>query len=275
MTVIEKVSNPAQALSEGAEKLKEAVGGFFDNIKTKIKDISGSIEEKVMILGNPAQLMKTIANKAVDMVLNFIITHPPSALIKALFKGIEAIAGKSIVELIRQHIPYADKIFDSIANSEPVQAIMKPLEGPVNKVGGMIDQVTDEVTNMVDTAEKTTLSKIGNGAKLMQAMGIGGQGSAGASGKGGNTAEGGKGAGGQAQGGSKEGGKGGKQGGGGEFFETIKSGVHNNLMTLGLANLKKLGTQVLQAGAAKIKTIIGNALTPKVKFKLGNEEHRL
>jgi len=46
-------------------------------------------------------------------------------------------------------------------------------------------------------------------------------------------------------------------------------------MTLGLANLKKLGTQVLQAGAAKIKTIIGNALTPKVKFKLGNEEHRL
>jgi len=121
---------------------------------------------------------------------------------------------------------------------------MKPIEGPVNKVGGMIDQVTDEVTNMVDSAEKTTLSKIGNGAKLMQAMGIGGQGSAGASGR-------------------------------GEFFETIKSGVHNNLMTLGLANLKKLGTQVLQAGAAKIKTIIGNALTPKVKFKLGNEEHRL
>ena len=281
VTVIEKVSNPAQALSEGAEKLKEAVGGFFDNIKTKIKDISGSIKEKVMILGNPAQLMKTIANKAVDMVLNFIITHPPSALIKALFKGIEAIAGKSIVELIRQHIPYADKIFDSIAGSEPVQAIMKPLEGPVNKVGGMIDQVTDEVTNMVDTAEKTTLSKIGNGAKLMQAMGIGGQGSAGASGKGRNTAAGGKGAGqaqgagGQAQGGSKEGGKGGKQGGGGEFFETIKSGVHNNLMTLGLANLKKLGTQILQAGVDKLKTVIGNALTPKVKFKLGNEEHRL
>ena len=66
---------------------------------------------------------------------------------------------------------------------------MKPLEGPVNRVGGMIDQVTDEVTNMVDTAEKSTLSKIGRRAKLMQAMGIGGQGSAGASGKGGNTAQ--------------------------------------------------------------------------------------
>ena len=46
-------------------------------------------------------------------------------------------------------------------------------------------------------------------------------------------------------------------------------------MTLGLANLKKLGTQILQAGVDKLKTVIGNALTPKVKFKLGNEEHRL
>ena len=274
VTVIEKVGNPAQALSEGAEKLKEAVGGFFDSVKTKVKDISGSIKEKVTILGKPAQLMKMLANKAVDMVLNFIITHPPSALIKALFKGIEAIAGKSIVELIRQYIPYADKIFDKIAGSGPVQGIMKPLEGPVNKVGGMIDQVTDEVTNMVDSAEKTTLSSIGSGAKLMSAMGLGGAGGPGGSSKGGNTAAGGKDPG-KAQGGGKGDSKGGSKNGGGDFFGTIKSGIHDNLMSLGLVNLKKLGTQILAAGASKVASAIRKALTPKVKFKLGTEEHQL
>ena len=36
VTVIEKVGNPAQALSEGAEKLKEAVGNFFGSIKTQV-----------------------------------------------------------------------------------------------------------------------------------------------------------------------------------------------------------------------------------------------
>ena len=260
VTVIEKVGNPAQALSEGAEKLKEAVGNFFGSIKTKVKEISGSIKEKVTLLGQPAQLIKTIANKAVDMVLNFIITHPPSALIKAVFKGIEAIAGKSIVELIRQYIPYADKILDKIAGSGPVQGIMKPLEGPVKTVGGMIDQVTDQTTGMVDSAEKTTLSNMGSGAKLMTAMGIGGQ-SKNESKAGGKET-------GQAQGG-------GKAEGGGDIFGTVRSGIHNNLMTLGLINLKKLGMQILAAGAAKITGAIRKMLTPKVKFKLGNETHEL
>ena len=260
VTVIEKVGNPAQALSEGAEKLKEAVGEFFVKIKTKVKEISGSIKEKVTLLGQPAQLIKTIANKAVDMVLNFIITHPPSALIKAVFKGIEAIAGKSIVELIRQYIPYADKILDKIAGSGPVQGIMKPLEGPVKTVGGMIDQVTDQTTGMVDSAEKTTLSSMGSGAKLMTAMGIGGQ-SKNESKAGGKET-------GQAQGGSKA-------EGGGDIFGTVRSGIHNNLMTLGLINLKKLGMQILAAGAAKISGAIRKMLTPKVKFKLGNETHEL
>ena len=227
---------------------------------TLVKEISGSIKEKVTLLGQPAQLIKTIANKAVDMVLNFIITHPPSALIKAVFKGIEAIAGKSIVELIRQYIPYADKILDKIAGSGPVQGIMKPLEGPVKTVGGMIDQVTDQTTGMVDSAEKTTLSNMGSGAKLMTAMGIGGQ-SKNESKAGGKET-------GQAQGGSKA-------EGGGDIFGTVRSGIHNNLMTLGLINLKKLGMQILAAGAAKITGAIRKMLTPKVKFKLGNETHEL
>ena len=152
-----------------------------------------------------------------------------------------------------------------------MQGIMKPLEGPVKTVGGMIDQVTDQATNMVDTSEKTTISRMGNGAKLMTAMGIGGKG-------GGQSKDGGNAGGkesGQAQGGGKGDSKGGSKDGGGDFFGTIKSGIHNNLMTLGMMNLKKLGTQILAAGAAKISGAIRKMLTPKVKFKLGNENHEL
>jgi hypothetical protein len=146
---------------------------------------------------------------------------------------------------------------------------MKPLQGPVNTVGGMIDQVTDEATGMVDSAEKTTVSKMGSGAKLMSAMGIEGKGG---QGQGASNAAGGKDSG-QAKGsGGKEGGK---EEGGGDFFGTIKSGIHNNLMALGRINLKKLGTQILAAGAAKVVNTIRKMLTPKVKFKLGNEEHQL
>ena len=42
-----------------------------------------------------------------------------------------------------------DKLFDKIAASGPVQSIMKPLEGPVNSVGGMIEQVTDQAAGVV------------------------------------------------------------------------------------------------------------------------------
>ncbi len=77
---------------------------------------------------------------------------------------------------------------------------------------------------------------------------------------------------GQAQGDSKGGSK---SEGGGDFFGTVRSGIHNNLMTLGLINLKKLGMQILAAGAAKITGAIRKMLTPKVKFKLGSETHEL
>jgi len=77
---------------------------------------------------------------------------------------------------------------------------------------------------------------------------------------------------GQAQGDSKGGSK---SEGGGDFFGTVRSGIHNNLMTLGLINLKKLGMQILAAGAAKISGAIRKMLTSKVKFKLGSENHEM
>ncbi len=218
-----------------------------------------------MLLGNPAQLMKILANKAIDMVLNFIITNPPSALLKAVFKGIEAIAGKSLVELIRLYIPFADKLFDKIAASGPVQSIMKPLEGPVNSVGGMIEQVTDQAAGVVDNAEQSAMSSMGNGSKLLSGF-------AGSSGSQSGQA----GTAGESKGQEKKGGQeGGKSQGGGDFLSLLKSGVHTRLMTFGLMNIRKLGAKVIAAGAAKVTGVIKKMLTPKVKFKLGAEEHEL
>ena len=221
-----------------------------------------------MLLGNPAQLMKILANKAIDMVLNFIITNPPSALLKAVFKGIEAIAGKSLVELIRLYIPFADKLFDKIAASGPVQSIMKPLEGPVNSVGGMIEQVTDQAAGVVDNAEQSAMSSMGNGSKLLSGF-AGSSGSQ--SGQAGNAGTAGDGKGQEKKGGQE----GGKSQGGGDFLSLLKSGVHTRLMTFGPMNIRKLGARVIAAGAAKVTGVIKKMLTPKVKFKLGAEEHEL
>lgn len=107
------VENPAEALNSGAKMVQGAVGNFFESIKSKVSETAKKIKEKLEV--NPTQIMKVLANKAVDMVLNFIITHPPSAILKAIFKAVESGIGESIVDLVRKHIPFADKFFvDSI-----------------------------------------------------------------------------------------------------------------------------------------------------------------
>lgn len=260
VTALEVIQNPGQALNEGTAKLKEAAGGFFKGIKTKVTETAGSIKEKVAILGKPDLLLKTIANKAVDMVLNFIITHPPSALIKAVFKGIEAASGKSIVELVRQYIPFADKLFDKIAASGPVQGLMKPLEQPVQQVGGMIDQVTDGATGMVDDAEQKAGSFLGNGSKLLTELsGVNpaGPGQEGAKAKG--PGQGGK-------GGAKE-----AEGGGGDFLGTVKSGIHVRLLSIG-KRLLQSGKKLVLAGMDKVKDLITGFM---VRFKIKGESHKL
>jgi hypothetical protein len=258
---LEVVKNPAEALNEGAGKLKSAAGIFFSGIKGKLAETAGSIKEKVMLLGKPAQLMKLLANKAVDMVLNFIVTHPPSALIKAVFKSIEAVAGSSIVELVRKHIPFADKLINKVAESGPVQGLMKPLEQPVNKVGGLIDQVTEEATGLVDNAEKQTGSVLGNGTQLL--AGLAGIGAA----AGGKDA----GAGNGSKAGPNSGSKRGGAKGGGEFLGSIKGGIHTRLITFG-KNLLKSGKDLLLNGVDKVKGAIFGLV---VHFKIGSENHKL
>ncbi|OPX45585.1 hypothetical protein CLHUN_09640 [Ruminiclostridium hungatei] len=145
---------------------------------------------------------------------------------------------------------------------------MKPLEGPVNSVGGMIEQVTDQATGVVDNAEQSAMSSMGNGSKLLSGF----AGSSGSqnrdAGKAGESK-------GQEKNSGKSGQEGGKSQGGGDFLGLLKSGVHTRLMTFGLMNIKKLGAKVIAAGAAKVTGVIKKMLTPKVKFRLGAEEHEL
>ena len=159
--------------------------------------------------------------------------NPPSALLKAVFKLIEAVAGKSLVELIRQTIPFADSLLNKIAESGPVQAIASPLQEPISKVSGAIDNVTSGVTGIVDDAEQKAMSAFGSGEKLISGFIGGGKGG---SSKGGNKAGGGK-------------------GGGGDFFGTLKSGIHTRLVSLGEANLKTKGKAMLNKGLQKGKDI--------------------
>ena len=240
---MEVVQNPAEALEEGVGKLKEAIASFFGGIKTKVTETAGTIKEKLAILGKPAELMKLLANKAIDMVLGFIIMHPPSALIKAVFKGIEAVSGKSIAELVRQYIPFADKLLNKIAESGPVSGLLKPLAGPVNRVGGMIDDVSVKAVSMVDESEQKSIGVFGSGAKLLKELA-------------GNTP------------GSKN--AGGDKKGGGGILGVIKGGIHTRLLAFGQKLLEK-GKGVIKTSVGKLKGIFGK----KFGFKLGSENHQV
>ena len=139
-------------------------------------------------------------------------------------------------------------------------------------MGGMIEQVTDQAAGVVDNAEQSAMSSMGNGSKLLSGF-AGSSGSQ--SGQAGNAGTAGDGKG-QEKGADKGSqGSGGKSQGGGDFLSLLKSGVHTRLMTFGLMNIRKLGAKVIAAGAAKVTGVIKKMLTPKVKFKLGAEEHEL
>ncbi|WP_041706656.1 HNH endonuclease [Ruminiclostridium cellulolyticum] len=69
--------------------------------------------------------------------------------------------------------------------------------------------------------------------------------------------------------------KGGGPKGGGDFLGILLSGIHTKLYAIGLRNIVKLGKNLASKVAGGAKAIIGKMLTPKVKFKLGNESHEL
>jgi|GEM_PF-818629 len=253
---MEFIQNPAEALSEGVGKLKGAILEFFGNIKSKVVETAGSIKEKLTVIGNPAKLMKLIANKAVDMVLNFIIMNPPSALLKAVFKAISAVSGKSLVQLVREHIPFADKLINKIAESGPVSRLLKPLQGPVNRVGGMIDQVSGKTVSVVEDSKQKSVGLFGSGAKVLKDIA------------------------GYVPGSKKESKSVGAKSGG--ILGVLKSGIHTRLLAFGKKILEKgkaFGKKILDKGKGALNKSVGKIkgmiIGSKVSFKIGKEKHKM
>lgn len=268
---IEAVSDPVSVLNTATQKIREVIGSFFSEMRGKVDTTATSIKAALEFVGQPAQLMRTLANRAVEMVLNFIISHPPSALVKVAFKAIEAGAKKSIVELVREKIPIADKLFNEIAESSVVKGLLKPLEPAVNAVGNLTERMVGQANVVITDAETRAVGLLGSGAQFVgEVAGVPvGQPSTQASEEAATPRP--------AQPTTAP------EQPEGNFLSTMRQRVHTRLLAIGERNLlqkgKELGKAALEKGkdsvkglAAKVKGLI---LGPKLGFKLQGEHHDL
>lgn len=110
------------------------IGGWLGSMKDKIMGFLGGVVDKVKgvlaFFANPtrqiAQWVKGIVSSGVTFLLNLLITNPPSAVLKVLFKIVRAVvatmAGKSLIDLVIEKVPFAKAIIGKI--SETVMALI-------------------------------------------------------------------------------------------------------------------------------------------------------
>lgn len=278
--VMEVVSNPIAVLNDAVSKVREIISNFFKGIRAKVDEIAGVIKAQIEIIGKPAQLMKTLADKAVEMVLNFIITHPPSALVKVAFRAVEAGAGKSILELVREKIPIADKLINQIAESDTVKTLLKPLEPPIATVSGVTERIAGQAGGLINNVEGQALALVGSGTQMVSKIAgvdITQQQTAPAA-KTETTSpekmEGQEPIEAEAKGTTKP---------SGNFLDVVKQGVHTRLLMIGERNLvqkgKELGKAALEKGVEAGKGLAGKVkgllLGPKVDFETLGVHHQL
>jgi len=168
---IKAISDPGAILNEAAGKLRGVVGNFFNGIRSRIEAISADIKSRVQVFSAPASFLVSLADRAVDWVLNLLITHPPSEAIKQAFAIIQVASGKPIVQLVRDNIPFADAIIKDIAESQTVQSMVEPLKPPVLAIAGTVDGVTNQAGKLIASTESSALGLLGNGAHLMKQLG--------------------------------------------------------------------------------------------------------
>jgi len=276
---VKALGNPGATLQQASQTLREIVGGFFQKLKEKIAEVASDVKGHLDFVGKGGKLIAALADKAVEMVVNFLIKHNPSATIKTAFRVIEAAANQPIVELLRKEVPYGDEIFKKISESSVVRGLLKPLEKPVSVVSEMTETAASEATQLVTKVEQEALGVVADGATMVSELAgvktpqVGTSETAAAPA---NVA---------AAGGG---------GGASTFLGALKTGIHASLLELGTASLirhgkqlgkaavekgKELGKAAVEKGtaaakglAAKVKGIL---LGKKVPFDVRGEPHEL
>lgn len=270
---IEAASNPGAVLGGAVAKVQETIGNFFNGLKTKVTETAGEIKEQVDVIGNPSKLIGKLADKAVEMVLNFIITHPPSPVLKLAMRIGEALAGDTIIGLLRKKIPsVVDEMIKKIAESDVVKKITQPLQGPVASLTGAITNASNKAQDTITGVEGKVSGLLGDGVQMVKEI-------TGIDPEKPKPAE--------SEAASEENKQAArpavKASSPNDFFGVIKQGIHTRLLArgeqfllqagkdLGKAALKK-GTEGLKKAGGKIKELI---LGPKIGFDAHGVHHEL
>jgi hypothetical protein len=259
---VNAITNPGEALSELAKNLQEAVGDFFKPIKSKITEVAGEIKGKLELVLDPGKLLHMLSDKAVEMVLNFIITHPPSEILAETLQIIQTASGKDIIELVREKVPLGDTIIKDITESKVVQAAIEPLRSPVNLVINAVNSVTEKAMSLVGAVESKIVGFISE-SNLRQLAGMGPAPEKPPEPPAAPAAP--------AEGGAED--------GLGEFLTAVKKGLHARLMRIGTAALKAGAKDLLKKGVEVAKGLVSRAagaiLGRKEEFVAAGEEHEL
>ena len=266
----EMARNPAATLRQGAQALRGLVGGFFQTIREKVAAIAESVKDHLDFVGKGRKLIADLADKAVEMVLNFIVTHPPSALVKTALRVLEAAADRPIIKVLRDNVPYADDIIKKISESDTVKGLLQPLEAPAAALGDMTTTVAGEATKVVTGLETQALSLVDDGATMVgELSGVPvtqpaapARAAAAPARPAPPAAKAGKGV--------------------GAFLGAVKHGLHTHLLELGTQALlrhgKRLGKAAVDKGVSAAKTLGGKVkglLLAKVDFWVRGKPHEL
>ncbi len=263
---VKTVTNPGAALGNASQTLRGIVGGFFETIKEKIAGIASGIKTGLDLAGRGKKLIAALADKAVEMVVNFLIKHNPSAVIKTALRVLETAADQPIVQLLRNKVPYGDEIFTKISESSVVRGLLSPLERPVAAVSEMTETAAGEATAVVTKVEQQALALVGDGATMVSELagvpvpqGDASAQKAEASGAAARPTGAGKGASG--------------------FLGALKQVIHAGLLELGTLNLvrhgKQLGKAAVEKGTSAAKSLAARSIRPEAGFKAGREDHEL
>jgi hypothetical protein len=255
---VEAIGDPASILKSLGDKLKETVGGFFGNIKEHIGATVGDIKTKLELIVSPVTLLALVRDRLVSTVLNFIITHPPSALVQTVFQVIQTASGKDLIELVRDKLkPVGDEIIGKIANSDVVQTAVGPLKEPAHKIADAVGRLTDKGLAIVKQVEE----KVGgflNAEKLREMIHLGPSAAPAP----------------PVEEAASQ---------GGDFLSVVKGGLHFELLAMGIPRLAELTKKGAKWAWGKVKSgakaayagIKGAIFGQKAKFETAGEQHEV